>query len=116
MPWPLVSQFDVNSERVVYAQPQLTTLTSCRLSDLACEQLPLELPPQDLYHWRLGSRSLFMRVRDGVARYDFATRRLESVVATVPSGAGTSIAASPDESELLIVREEGPAIDLMIAK
>jgi hypothetical protein len=34
----------------------------------------------------------------------------------MPSGAGTSIAASPDERELLIVREEGPAIDLMIAR
>jgi DNA-binding winged helix-turn-helix (wHTH) protein/Tol biopolymer transport system component len=116
MPWPLVSQFDVNGDRVVYAQPQLTTLTSCRLSDLACEQLPLELPTQDLYHWRLGPRSLFMRVRDGVARYDFGSRQLTPVLATIPSGAGTSIAPSPDEREFLIVREQGPAIDLMIAK
>jgi len=37
-------------------------------------------------------------------------------VALTPSGAGTSIAVSPDERELLVVREEGPAIDLMLAR
>ena len=116
LPWPLVSQFDMNGERVVYAQPQLKSLTSCRLSDLACEPLPLELQPYDLYHWRLGSRSLFIRVPEGVARYDFGARTLSPVATLMPSGAGVSIAASPDERELLIAREDGPTIDLMIAK
>jgi hypothetical protein len=120
LPWPLVSQYDLNAERVVFAQPNLAGLTSCRLADLSCEPVAFELPPENLYHWRLGPRSLFVRASEasggGVARYDFATRSLGAAVSLTPSGAGTSIAVSPDESELLVVREEGPAIDLMLAK
>jgi DNA-binding winged helix-turn-helix (wHTH) protein/Tol biopolymer transport system component len=120
LPWPLVSQFDVHGDRLVFAQPHLATLTSCRLSNLACEPVALELQPQDLYHWRLGPRSLFMRAREasggGVLRYDFASRAQSPAATVTPTGAGTSIAVSPDESVLLVVREEGPAIDLMIAK
>lgn len=120
LPWPLVSQFDANAERVVYAQPQMAGLTSCRLADFACEPLPVEIGPQDLFHWVLGPRSLYLRGREpgasGIVRYDFATRRQEPASAVRPTGAGTSIAVSPDERALLVVREEGPAIDLMIAR
>ena len=120
LPWPLASHYEMNAERAVLAQPQLRVLTSCRLDTLACEPLPLEVPDADLYHWELGPRSIFLRTQQGgtarVERYDLATRKLGTPVAFFPTGAGTSLAASPDESVLLVVREEGPAIDLMIAR
>ncbi len=115
LPWPLASHFQVNAQRVVLAQPQLATLTSCRLADLACEPLDVEVAPADLYHWALGDSSLFLRAPGGIARHDLATGRVAEVIAAAPSGAGTSIAVGPGERELLIVKEEGPAIDLMVA-
>jgi hypothetical protein len=97
---------------VVFAQPSLAGLTTCRLADLACEPVAFELPADNLYHWRLGPRSLFVRAREASAgafsRYDFATRKLGPGVSLTPSGAGTSIAVSPDESELLVVARGRP--------
>lgn len=120
LPWPLASHYEMNGERAVLAQPQLRVLTSCRLDTLACEPLDVEVPDADLYHWELGPRSLFLRTRAGgkerIDRYDLASRKVVSSVPFAPSGAGTSLAVAPDESVLLVVREEGPAIDLMIAR
>jgi hypothetical protein len=110
----------MNAERVVFAQPQLAKLTGCRLADLACAPLDVELGRGDLYHWALGPRSLYVRVREGqgfaVARIDLATGRRVATLAAIPGGSGASIAVPPDESALLIAREEGPAVDLMLAR
>ena len=115
LPWPLVAHFQVNGDRVVLAQPQMPLLTSCRLSDLACEPLDVTVTIPELYHWTLGERSIFLRGPDGrVARYDLATRRVVSTLEALPSGGGTSLAASPGEREIAFIREEGPAIDLML--
>ena len=114
-----MSQYDVNGDRVVYAQPDMRQLTSCRLSTLACEPLVLEVAPAELYHWTLGPNAIYFRPsRDegGVARYDLATGRITPAAPIAPSGAGTSLAVSPDEKTLLIVREEGPSVDLMITR
>jgi hypothetical protein len=115
LPWPVAAHFQVNGDRVALAQPQMAVLTLCRLSDLACEPLGMEVSANDLYHWTLGEKSLFVRDGESVARYDLATRsRVQSIVA-FPSGGGTSLAISPGERELAFIREEGPAIDLMLA-
>jgi Tol biopolymer transport system component len=117
---PAMSHYQMNAERVVFAQPQLAKLTGCRLADLACAPLDVELGPGDLYHWALGPRSLYVRVREGqgfaVARIDLATGRRVATLAAIPGGSGASIAVPPDESALLIAREEGPAVDLMLAR
>jgi DNA-binding winged helix-turn-helix (wHTH) protein/Tol biopolymer transport system component len=119
LPLPRVSEFQVEGDRLVYAQPQLTALTTCGLGDGKCSPLPVELPEQDLYHWALGPRSLYVRAREGgavvIARYDAAGRRT-GTIAFPPGGVGNSIAVSPDESLLLATREQGPAVDLMIAR
>ena len=117
---PPMSQYQINAERVVFAQPQLSRLTSCRLDTLACAPLAAELAEDGLYHWTLGPRSLYLRLREGgrvaVARYDLASGARVETLDVAPSGAGTSIAVSPDESVLVIAREEGPTVDLMIAR
>lgn len=120
LPVPLVSQYQIHAGRLAFLQPQLARLTLCRLDTLACEPAALEIPEADVYHWALGARSVFLRVRDQggarLARYDIAGRAIARTLPFAPSGAGSSIAPSPDESRLLVVREEGPAIDLMLAR
>ena len=120
LPLPPVSHFHTNAEWLVFAQPQLARLTACRLDSLACAPLPVELEADALYHWALGPRSLYVRKREGgnfvVAVHDIATGELRARLALAPSGAGTSIAIAPDEAALLIAREEGPTVDLMLAR
>ena len=115
LPWPLVSHHEMAGDRVVFAQPQLGKLTACRLSDLSCELLPLTVYPATLYHWTVGPKSLFLRVEEGVARYDFAAGKVVETLAIEPSGAGTSIAVSRDEKLIVFAAEEGPAVDLMLS-
>lgn len=120
LPLPAMSHYQINAGRIVFAQPQLTRLTACRLETLACAPLEPPVPAQDLYHWAIGPRSLYLRVREegrvGIARFDLESGRRVATIAVPPSGAGTSIAASPDESVLVVAREEPPAVDLMIAR
>ena len=51
-----------------------------------------------------------------LARYDIEARRIVQTWPFPPSGTGASIAATPAEDLLLVAREEGPAIDLMLAR
>jgi hypothetical protein len=61
-----------------------------------------------------------VRVREGgrvaLAVHDIATGERRAMLPLAPSGAGTSIAAAPDEAALIIAREEGPTVDLMLAR
>jgi Tol biopolymer transport system component/DNA-binding winged helix-turn-helix (wHTH) protein len=117
---PPVTQYQLNGDWLVFAQPQIKRLTACRLDTLACAPMPVELDEGDLYHWTVGPRSLYVRSRAPgrvvVARYDLATGRQVEAIDAAPSGAGTSLAVDRDERLLLVTREEGPAIDLMLAR
>ncbi len=115
LPWPLVSHYQAQGDRVALTQPQLTPLMLCRLSTLACELSDVTVDAASVYHWTLGNRSIFLRGIDGrVARYDIESRRVVAAYPAEPSGGGTSLAVSADEGELVFIKEEGPAIDLMI--
>ena len=120
LPLPPVSHFHMNAEWLVFAQPQLSRLTACRLDTLACAPLPVELETDALYHWALGPRSLYVRVREGgkvvLAVYDMPAAKRRDTLPLTPSGAGTSIAIAPDEGAVLIAKEEGPTVDLMLAR
>ena len=117
---PPMTQYHVNAEWLVFAQPQLKRLTACRLDTLACAPTQVELGDGDLYHWAVGPRSLYVRTRAAgnvlVARYDLATGRQVGTLDAAPTGAGVSLAVDPDERLLLVTREEGPAVDLMLAR
>jgi DNA-binding winged helix-turn-helix (wHTH) protein/Tol biopolymer transport system component len=120
LPLPLVSHFNLNATHLVYAQPQLPGLTRCRLADFSCAPMELALPETDLFHWSLTDRSIYRRVREsGAPRIE--RRALSDLRATgrweaQAGGAGASIAASADDTILVFTREEGPAIDLMLAR
>ena len=120
LPLPLMMQSQLKSGRLVYAQPQLPGLTMCRTDTLSCEPLGLDVPPGDVFHWTLTAHAVYLRIRDGstahLARFDLATRRITRTWDIEPSGVGSSIAVAPDESRMLVAREEGPTIDLMIAR
>jgi Tol biopolymer transport system component/DNA-binding winged helix-turn-helix (wHTH) protein len=120
LPWPLVSQYQLNRGRIAFMQPQLAKLTLCQLDTLACAPLPIEIAETGLFHWALGERSLYARA--GVdntirlARLELATGRIAQTWNIAPSGAGASITVSADERKIIVAQEEGPAIDLMLAR
>lgn len=120
LPLPLVVQYQINAGRLVFAQPQLPALTICRLDNMACEPLGLDLAGDGAYHWTLGTRAVYLRsMADGkprLARYELATRKFTRSWALSPNGSGASVAVTSDEKTLLVAREEGPTIDLMIAR
>jgi Tol biopolymer transport system component/DNA-binding winged helix-turn-helix (wHTH) protein len=117
---PAATHYQANGNWLVFAQPQIKRLTACRLDTLACAPMSVELGEGDLYHWTLGPRSLYVRTqapgRVLVARYDLATGQQVGAIDAAPTGAGTSLAVDPEERLLLVTREEGPAIDLMLAR
>jgi DNA-binding winged helix-turn-helix (wHTH) protein/dipeptidyl aminopeptidase/acylaminoacyl peptidase len=120
LPLPLVSQYQLNAGRIAYLQPQLDQLTLCRLDTLSCSPLPLAIAETGINHWTIVQGSLYSRVpRDNtirLARFDLATGTLKQTWEIAPTGAGMSIAVSADERKIIVVQEEGPAIDLMIAR
>ena len=117
---PAVAQYQVNAGWLVYVQPQLSALTACRMPWLACAPIAAELAPGDLFHWSLGPRSLYVRRREGgrdvLQRIDLATGKAVDAVTLPPGGFTGTLTVSPDESTLIVAREEGPAVDLMLAK
>jgi len=120
LPLPLVSQYQLSAGRIAFMQPQLPGITICGLETLACEPTGADISGDEMYHWTLGARAIYLRATiaetSKLARYDLARRAITQSWDFFPSGAGASIAVSPDEKILLLAREEPPAIDLMIAR
>jgi DNA-binding winged helix-turn-helix (wHTH) protein/Tol biopolymer transport system component len=120
LPLPLVTEFQLNASSIVFTQPDLPGATSCRLAEWTCEPLDVALADGNRHDWLLTSRSIYLPLAGAagvqLARYDLKERRLASRHAFGPTASGLAIAASPDERVLLVAREEGPAIDLMIAR
>jgi len=120
LPLPPVSHYLVSGGRLAFLQPQLELLTFCRLDTLACAPSKFTIAESGLYHWALTPHALYARaaVGDsvGLARFDLETGKATRTWNVAPDGAGASIAVSADEKHILVVKEEGPAIDLMIAR
>ncbi|MBK7658457.1 MAG: PD40 domain-containing protein [Betaproteobacteria bacterium] len=120
LPLPVVGEFQLDAERLVFTQPNLAGATSCSLPELTCERIDVALDDGTRFDWLLAGRSLWFPVRAPggrqLARYDLVEGRLAERRAFAPTANGLAIAASPDGKRLAIAREDAPAIDLMIAR
>jgi hypothetical protein len=120
LPVPLVSEFQLNGERLVFAQPQLEGLTACRLDGLGCERIEVAISDANRFEWMLGERSIVYRDGPGadarLARYDFALRRHAPSRELPPGGPVGSVAINPSETLVLVSREERTTIDLMLVR
>jgi Tol biopolymer transport system component/DNA-binding winged helix-turn-helix (wHTH) protein len=120
LPLPPVAEFQLNAAHLVFTQPGMTGATSCRLADLTCEPLDIALDDATRHDWMLAGRSIYFPVRGPgtrlLARFDLEEGRLAWRRDFAPTAFGLALAASPDESLLVVAREAAPAIDIMIAR
>ncbi len=116
LPLPLVSQYAIAGNALVFTQPQLSGATRCRLDTLQCEPVAIGLDDSNRFDWALGGDAIWYLSRgDGkLVRHDLASHA-ERRFAYAPTAVGTNIAVSPDGKLLLLAREAPPLIDLMIA-
>ncbi|MEP7156462.1 MAG: winged helix-turn-helix domain-containing protein [Betaproteobacteria bacterium] len=116
---PLVSEYAVNGNTLVYTLPQLTGATRCELDTLRCTPLKIDLDDNNRFDWTLARDAIWYlgRTEQGqraLMRFDLSTGQTASH-GFAPSGAGTSLATGPDGTQLIVVREAPPVIDLMLA-
>jgi len=117
---PLVNEFAVRGNALVYTLPQLVGATHCMLDTMRCTPLKVALSDSNRFDWALASEAIWFRDRDAAGRprlvkHDLRTGQVASFD-FAPSGAGSSIAISPDGKRLIVMREAPPAIDLMLAR
>jgi dipeptidyl aminopeptidase/acylaminoacyl peptidase len=119
---PLVGDFAVNATSLVYTLPQLSGATRCDIDTLSCAPLKIALNDANRFDWTLAKDAIwYLDVepaatgRRALHRIDLASGRI-SRHDFAPSGAGTSLAVSPDGTKLIVMQEAPPAIDLMIAR
>jgi hypothetical protein len=120
LPLPVVGEFQLTAERIVFTQPDLAGATSCSLPELTCERIDVAIDDGTRFDWLLAGKSLWFPVRGPggrqLARYDLAEGRLAERRAFAPTANGLALALSPDGKRLVVAREDAPAIDLMIAR
>ncbi len=116
LPLPLISQYALAGDRLVYTQPQLPGATQCRLASLQCTALAIALNDDNRFDWSLTHDAVWFLSRDdgALVRHNLANLT-EKRFAYAPTAVGTNIAVSPDGRQLLLSREAPPLIDLMIA-
>jgi hypothetical protein len=118
LPLPLVSDHQVQGNRIAYAQPELAGLTLCDLGTLQCGPLPIPIVEANRFDWLLTGDAVWYRAgtRPGaLVRYDLAARRETWRSAFAPTALGLSIAVSPDGKSVLVAREAPTTIDLLLA-
>ncbi|APV49675.1 hypothetical protein BWI17_08280 [Betaproteobacteria bacterium GR16-43] len=120
LPLPLVSEYQLSTSRLVFAQPQLKGLTSCRMPELACQQVDIYIGDFNRFAWALGERSVYFLqpgdTRNSLARFDLTLGHVTRTWDFAPTAFGGSVAVSQAEDAVIVTREEKLAIDLMIAR
>ena len=116
---PLVSEYAIAGNTLVYTLPQLEGATRCDLTSLHCTPLHIALNDNVRFDWTVSRDAIWYLGSDetgrrALLRHDLATG-ITSTHDFAPSGAGTSLAVSPDGTRLVVVREAPPVIDLMLA-
>jgi len=116
---PLVNEFIVRGNTLIYTLPQLTGGTQCELDTLRCTPINVALNDSNRFDWTIGKNAIWYRgTKDGkrvLVKHDLASGKVENFDFS-PTGAGSSIAASADGRRLVIMREEPPVIDLMLVR
>jgi DNA-binding beta-propeller fold protein YncE len=115
-----VAEFAVNGNTLVYTLPQLTGATRCTLDTLRCTPLRIELNDENRFDWTLAKDAIWFLGRNAegkraLNRYDLASGQVASH-GFAPTGSGTSLSVSPDGKQMIVLQEEPPVIDLMLAK
>lgn len=117
LPTPLVGEVQVGRDRIAFTQTGLQGITVCSLDGQTCElkRLPTGVRHDD--HWALTDRGLYFEEGAGAARrlkrHDLQSAAVTIVSALVPTTLGGGLAVHPNESELIVAREQPPSIDLM---
>lgn len=113
---PLVGEFQLGANMLVFSQPQLEGLTICTLPALSCERLDVEVGDFNRFAWALTPGAIYYRGRSGgIARYDLARRAAAPTNLAAFPGVVQSLAGAPGES-LVVSSEERLAVDLMLAR
>ncbi len=119
LPLPLVSEYRVAGDTLLFAQPQLTGLTSCALATLACTPLPVPVSDDNRFEWATNAQAVYYVAGDEngerVQRFDLGARTDATRYRETPGSSIDGIAVSADDRVLLVVRAEPPAVDVMRA-
>ncbi len=118
LPLPLVSEYQVQGNRIAFAQPELRGLTLCDLASLQCGPLPIAIDEGNRFDWLLTGDAVWYRAGtrpDALIRHDLAARRETWRSAFAPTALGLSIAVAPDGRTVLVAREAPLVIDLLLA-
>jgi len=115
MPLPVVSQVVTSGALIAFTQPQLPGITVCAHPALDCLRLDVPVGDANRFDWTLTARALWYRDGDALVRVDLATRRETSRLRLDHAAAAGGLAVSADERRGLVVREDAPEIDLMLA-
>ncbi|QJR12661.1 Tol-Pal system protein TolB [Usitatibacter rugosus] len=120
LPVPLVSEYQLSSTRIAFAQPQLRGLTSCRMPELTCQPIDIPIADFNRFAWTLGEKSVYFLqpgdTANSLARFDLRSGIVTRQWDYAPTAFGGSVAVSPAEDSVIVVREEKLLIDLMIAR
>ena len=117
---PLVAEYAVNGNTLVYTLPQSTGATRCELETLRCTPIKIELGDDNRFDWALARDAIWFLGRNpegkrALNRYELTSGKIASH-GFAPTGAGTSLAVSPDGKQMIVLQEEAPVIDLMLAR
>ena len=115
---PLVAQYQVQGNRIAYAQPQLPGLTLCDLATSRCEALHLPIGEDNRFDWLLTADAVWYRTDKPpfeLVRHDLSSGTAIWRSAFAPTAFGQSIAVRPDNRAVMVARAAPAVIDLMLA-
>ncbi|HVO89493.1 MAG TPA: winged helix-turn-helix domain-containing protein [Casimicrobiaceae bacterium] len=119
LPLPRVEEFAVRGNRLAYRASRSSAIVTCTLPQLSCETVPLPSNLQPYSGWALSNDALWIGVAGepgNVVRFDLVSQHVTRTLPFAPSAIGRNLAVSPDEHQVIVARQEPPAIDLMLAR
>ncbi len=119
LPLPPVASFRVRGDRLVYTTERAAGMVACALPALTCAPIDGLGQLFDVDDWTLADGAVWYSAgtsKPVLRRYDFTQRRVTAELAFAPTALGPSVAATADGRQVVVARQEPPAIDLMLAR